>query len=201
MPGELFDLPEYRRAVDRFVRDPINALANTKDPVLAQLQRVRVEVLPRTRMSLPDTEQVLDTAPFQTESTFTFDAGDALDGDFDTILAGLDEAANQLVHSVMPQIFDQISRVSDAVGNTIDAQGQGFSWDLWLQGLATVEIPFDDDGNPRLPQLILNPQTAAAIPEMTPAQHAALGELIENKREEWDARRRHRRLSRRPRGA
>jgi len=126
--------------------------------------------------------------------TMEFNASEIIAGDMDSVYQAIDSAAEQNVDQTMPYFFSQMSDISEAVGTTVDAGGIPMSWDLVNELLERIEIPFDHDGNPSIPALVLSPETAARIPTITPDQQRVRDEIIERKRQDFLARRRTRRL-------
>jgi hypothetical protein len=89
--------------------------------------------------------------------------------------------------------FESMNRSIEQVGNALDAGGQPFSVDLFLQLLDRVQIAFDEQGNPQLPTLHVGPDLEASASQVLegaskdPSAQARLNEIIERKREEWNA--------------
>jgi hypothetical protein len=195
--GAFFSLPEYERPFNNFVSSAIRALSLSKDPLYAQMGKRRGSHIPypRTRISL-QSGQVLDSPGVSVKMTFEFNADELVRGVMDSVHVAIDSAAEQNISQVMPYVFAQLSNVTEAVGNSVDAGGQPFSWDLVNDMLARMDIAFDHDGNPSIPQLAMHPETAAGIPPITEAQLQERDRIIERKRQQFLARRRTRRLPR-----
>jgi hypothetical protein len=80
----------------------------------------------------------------------------------------------------------------------MDAGGQPLSHDLLLKSLEGIEFDFDENGDPIWPTLVMSPSMGEQfrrLPPMTPEQKKALEEMIERKREKFNARKRNRQLS------
>ncbi|MDP9314046.1 MAG: hypothetical protein M3R24_24735 [Chloroflexota bacterium] len=107
------------------------------------------------------------------------------------------EFAEESKRRIIPAILSGISEVTDAVGNTIDAQGRPFSFDLLNEMLEKIHLEFDEQGNPLLPTMMVNPNTYEKIKDVTPTPEQAqrFREIITAKKEEHDAKKRTRRLS------
>jgi hypothetical protein len=95
----------------------------------------------------------------------------------------------------MPRIFEHISEICDATGNVLKRPDQSI-WDSILEMLATIEIAFDEDGNPSLPSVVMHPDMAAKIGDPPEGFEEKSREIIARRRDEWLARRRTRRLPR-----
>lgn len=113
---------------------------------------------------------------------------------FSFILYELTEANKQ---TLIPAMIAGLSEVTDAVGNTVDTQGQPFSFDLFNDALEKIHVEFDDQGNPLLPTIMANPNTYETIKDITPTpeQTQRFRQIINAKKEEYNAKKRTRRLS------
>jgi hypothetical protein len=97
----------------------------------------------------------------------------------------------------MPQIFDQLNKLSAAAGTTTDAKGQPLTRALILQALEKMEIEFDEEGKLNL-AMVVGPETFEQLrnlPPPTQEEEQAMNELFMRKRAEFDARQRRRKLS------
>lgn len=98
----------------------------------------------------------------------------------------------------MSHFYSYLDRICAAAGTSVDAKGQPVSYDLILRMLDSIDIDFDQNGNPEMPTLVMHPTMAEQIrrlPQPTEAQLKALGDLIDRKRQEHSARQRRRKLS------
>lgn len=168
-----------------------------KSPLLRQIPSERVDHLPPSRNSFED-GKVVDNLPFQMEASFTASITDCISNDMDAVASMIDEAAEQGVRIVVPQILGYVSRLSQAAGSATDAGGRQLSHDLITESLEAIDVDFDEEGNPDLPTLVAGPAVIEALSKLPPPtedQTARYREMINRKREEFNARRRHRNLS------
>lgn len=171
---------------------------SSKSAIFGMIRKERVDSLPRNRVALAS-DEVVETAPLVMESTFALSRDATIAGDLDDLYAALDAAAEGGLSSLMPQFFANLGEICDASGQAIDAGGRPFDYDLLLEALEGIEISFDADGNPKMPTLVMHPETAdrlAALPPPSPEQEARLAAMMQRKKEDFDARRRSRQLSR-----
>jgi hypothetical protein len=99
-----------------------------------------------------------------------------------------DSFGSQLVQGMLAHISD----VCDASGQTIDAGGRDI-FEVMIETLETIDMSFDENGEPNL-TMVVHPDTAAKLWDKTPTpeQEARVQQILERRREEWDAsRRRH----------
>lgn len=193
----LFDLPEYDGAFTVFVYRAVNELMKEKDPFLGALKTVQMPQVPTIRNTLASGE-VVENKPIMSASPFEVDLREAVEGHFDGLLSSIDEVAEETLKQIMPVIFEYIGRLTQAAGTSYDAKGQPLSHDIMLDAFETMEIEFDREGKPEMPTWVVNPEMAKAIralPPATRAQEQRFKDIVSKKRQEYDARQRHRKLS------
>lgn len=192
-----FALPEYARAQFKFVHEGVRRLMEAKDEVWASLQRrPPTEAVPVTQNTMPG-GGVIQNQPVTSKTKFIFKFEDIRLCDTAALAAQMDSAADQQLSVVMPHFFEVLRRTSEAAGTAIDAGGKPFSFETWLEMLERIDFDFDDQGNPDLPTLIMHPDQAKqlqALPPPTVEELRALADLIDRKRGEHHARKRHRKL-------
>ena len=195
--NRFFELPEYDAAFREFVRTAMYGLAATKDPILDQMPRSQVHRVYRPRNSIGG-GGTIETPMMPFRNTFGFNPQAVVECDIDDIISSIDALAEAYAAAIVPQIFGGISAVTSALGNTIDAGGEPFTWDMALDLMDRMAIAFDDNDEPVVPTLHIGPDRQ--LPEMTEAQQVRMGEILERKRVAYLAGRRHRKLPRNPLG-
>ena len=168
-----------------------------KNPILGGMKTLPSQPLSTFRSTL-SSGQVVETRPILVQSPFSFSIKDAIGGKVDGLLAAIDEAAEDGLRTIMPRFFEYVGQLSDAAGTSIDAKGQPPSHELFLQMLERIDIEFDQDGKPIMPTLVVNPEMAEALrklPPLTLEREKKQQDLMVRKRQEYNDRRRHRRLS------
>lgn len=187
-------LDEYDRATREFYSEAVDAIARASNPILGQIQRERVEVIP-TSLSTVGPNAIVRREPLLASALVTLSGPDAVRGDFSDALAAIADTAEQFVASIMPSIYGHISDICDATGNVVSGKGRPI-WDSILDTLETVSISFDEDGNPTLPSIVMHPDTAAKLGKPPEGYESRYNEIIVRRRNEWLAGRRTRRLPR-----
>jgi hypothetical protein len=110
------------------------------------------------------------------------------------------EMAQSMAEQQTKMLFSSVSEAVEEVGNVVDAKGQRLSAELILQMLETVQIDFDERGNPRLPTLVLNPVQTERLKEQLqrietePELRKKRQEIINRQREDWYDRESNRKL-------
>jgi Ni,Fe-hydrogenase maturation factor len=191
----LFQLPEYDAAAKRFFKSAADAIAIANSPMLQQMPRVPVEDVRTSRINIAP-GKVLELEPTGVESEGTFTISRVVDGDFSEIVEAIDRMGREEAQALVGFMVENLRKVTDATGNVVDAGGRPLSHQVILEMFEKIELTFDDEGRPQQ-SLWVHPDTAkrlAELPPMTPEQQRAWDELMERKREEWRARKRHRRL-------
>jgi hypothetical protein len=192
-----FALPEYGYAVLRFFHEGVSHLMAAKDQVWGMLPRAEAaETVPVTQNTMPSGE-VVESNPVQMEARLVLKYDDIRSCNVEELAVQINSAAEQNLAMVMPHFFDLAGRLSQAAGSATDCGGKPFTFETHLASLEKLELGFDRDGNPEWPLLVVSPQMAKylqSLPPPTPEQQQRLTELIERKRHEHHARRRHRKL-------
>lgn len=194
----IFRLIEYAVAERAFIGGTLDALARANDPLLARIQVERTTRVPRTQITT-DSGEVVEQQPVEIRTKLTQTPQDIIDGKLDDLLASLDQAAEEYAEQFGKHFYEQLSHITEATGNVVDASGRPF-FDSLYEMYEKIDLQFDEEG--RIAQeLHLNPADVEkwqkGWEEMTPEQHAKLAALVERKRQEFNARRRNRRLPRR----
>lgn len=116
------------------------------------------------------------------------------------LVEGLKKLAEDLSSQQSKMVFERLDQITDRTGNVVDAEGQAINPDLILQSLEKIEIDFSEDGQPRLPTLVVSPEHYERLKEKMleweKDEHykRRFDELIERKRQEWRDRESHRKL-------
>jgi hypothetical protein len=206
----LFSLPEYDRAFAAFVHNATNDMMSEKQPLLKEIKRVKSGEVTVTQNTAPD-GTVVRNQPILVRMPFAFNVEAVISGDIDEQIGmAIDASAEAALQQIIPQLLDHIGRVSDAFGNRVDGAGRPMSHDVLMDFVERVPIEFDDNGEPDLAsfmlvdQRVMNGQITVgtarltelmgSLPPMTEAQQRRFEEIIERKRQENSARRRHRQL-------
>jgi len=107
------------------------------------------------------------------------------------------DMVNDRIGKLQRLMYEEIKGATELTGNIVDARGSKFNPEILLQMLEKVEIRFDDNGEPILPQLHVAPETFNQIKnlEYTQEYEKKRQEIIEQKRRLWYAKKRYRKLS------
>ncbi|MCU1308556.1 MAG: hypothetical protein JWN45_3251 [Acidobacteriaceae bacterium] len=192
-----FNLPEYEQAQAKFLYKAVHELMEAKDELFRSIPKAAaVESIPTSQNTMPSGEVVL-TPPVLVGAELLFNYEDIQAFKVDAFLEQVDKAADESLRVVMTNFFKVLKNLTDATGNSVDAGGKPVSHDLILDMYETMEMPFDRDGHPEMPTIVMHPKMAEqmrALPAPTPAQEQRFKNIIERKRNEHNARQRDRKL-------
>ncbi|HVA06780.1 MAG TPA: hypothetical protein VNG12_08580, partial [Acidimicrobiales bacterium] len=188
--ADLFLLPEYAAPFAEFMQDGIQRFARAQDSILATMPRRRSKRTYQSRNSMPS-GAVLDSEPIVARWQLEVVPADVAEGAGSTLMTMLEGLAQSYVREITPQIFASLATVSTAAGTHVDAAGRPLSAELLAEALDKMEIEFDDDGTPRI-QLVVGPDMR--FPENTEEGQRMIDAVIERKRQQFFAQRRHRQL-------
>jgi len=197
LESRLFALPEYERAQFEFFNAAVQSLMRTKDPIYAQIRTGdSSEAIPVTQNTMPSGAMV-QNQPLIIESRVEFQWDDLRECNLSALAEQVDRIADERIAIVMRHFFDTFARTCDAAGTGTDLAGAPLTFESYFMSFSKIELQFDKDGNPIMPQLVVHPETAkilAAVPPWTPEQQAKWDDMIETKWKEFFAKRRHRKL-------
>jgi hypothetical protein len=118
----------------------------------------------------------------------------------DEIREKLNKSAEEMASQFMGMFYRVLNQSAQEVGTAIDAKGQKFNSELFLEMLSRMHWDFDKTGQWRPPSLILHPNALASIKtEITQWEQdqnfkKRFEQLMLEKREEWYERESHRKL-------
>src|SRR6266850_1498376 len=159
-------VPEYDIACRQFIWDLLHELVHSQDPILEKIRRVSVDEIP-TEASSPGITVGMSPAPVPMAAALSDRLDTILNMDVDGFAQMMQDTADEGRAAYMPQFFEQLRQVMEATGQVVDAKGKPYSHDLYLDLLEKVDIDFTEDGQPKMPTLVVPPNLAPKI-EGTP---------------------------------
>lgn len=189
-----FALPDYDLACAQVISRLTKDIARASDPVLSQIKTVPME---GTVASVVETrnEIALDLPAEQIGFELGVTADEVRHGDFEALQMKLVEAADGYAEQLAKMLFGSIDKVTTATGNTIDAKGGPFTFEMFYKMLDMVEWSLDENDELSIPSIVMHPDMVPKLPKQTAQQMRMVEELKARKLEELLARRRSRRLS------
>lgn len=188
-------IPAYDHALYKLMSDVIDGLIGV-DPILGQIgYRATGHAGPTRNAPAPNP---VDHSLSHFEETILIHADTIRSTDIDGFICALTELAQKYEDAMGRTLVQTLHDVTNATGGAIDAKGKPFTWDLFLDMLEAMDFTFDDEGRPHAKQVIMNPETAKILQatEITPEQRQRHDRIMIQKKEQWDAQKRYRRLPR-----
>jgi hypothetical protein len=195
MPMVNLRIPVYCNAMHKFVWRVLEGLL-ILDPVLHDLPS-RPTSHSGPNRNVPGFPP-LDHELSKFSESIVFHADTMKYTDIDAVVTTLVDLSLKHQSFMGKTFFETILGVTTAVGNSVDGGGQPLSADSMLRLIEMIDIDFDEDGNPRMPSIFVNPKDAHLIGsiEKTPEDDVKWNAMMARKKEEWNAKQRYRRLSR-----
>lgn len=134
-------------------------------------------------------------------SDFSLDRSEMKAFNWESMRDKLLGVAKEFSASQEKHLLEEVSSAAAEVGNTIDAGGQAFGQEHFLEMIRKMRIEFNPhSGEPIFPTLVVHPDAlpklkeAAVKWEKDPIFNAEHERLLAQKREEWNARESNRKL-------
>jgi len=199
-----FKVPEYEWAFFRFVQTAVNSLIRAKNPVLSKINTEALSVI-HTSRNTTDSGEVIENRPILTSLEIAIDFKDVVAGKLVAVAETINQAAEDGVRTIVPQVAAYMGRVIDSFGTEVRLNGAPFDHAAVRKVVEANEIEFDTNGNPDLePWIFTDPglqrvttfdEMIRQFPPRTPEEVQAWDNMIERKRREFNAKRRRRALS------
>jgi hypothetical protein len=191
-------IPVYDVALRALKTSIVEGLVST-DPMLGQIaSRTTGHAGPVRNVPGPNPVDH-DRTQFRAEYSLHIDA--IREMDVDTFIMAIYRIAEQYAEAMGATFFRTASDITEATGNSTDAEGRLLSWDLVLDELEKAEVAFDDDDQPTA-QIVMSQNDSMMLhaTEKTPEQERRYQEIMQRKKDAWDAQQRPRHLPRRHQG-
>ena len=187
-----FRLINYDLAMAKLVGKMRDGMVEN-DELLSQLQSHKVSHGGSTRQVTGP--QIVETEMLDTRAMFEISPEDIINTNVKEFTEALYTLFDSLHTEQKKQLFNMLSQTTEAVGNTVDAQGKSF-WEAYLEMIEKTQMTFDEHGNHNY-QIVLHPTTAQKLRENPPTeeQKRRIEEAIEQKRREYYERKPSRKLS------
>lgn len=189
-----FNISLYDNAMSSFIDKVVDGFINL-DPFFSQIPKiVSSHSGPIRNVRIPES---LDQKLTPIEIRLELKGEVIKNTQFEDFTMFLVRFADERNSSIARLFFEKMEKVATAVGNTVQAEGKPFSWDYVNIMLEKMYIEFDEEGQPKLPSLVMHPNLYEKVKEIKPTkeQEKTRAEIIERKRSEYNAQKRTRRLS------
>jgi len=186
---------EYALASRQWFSSAVDIAARALDPVYEQISWRQMESVSESVATLTDSEEIiLPATTFSAESAI--DISTMIEFDIEGIQANVVHIAEQFVRQTIGSFIEAVSKITEKTGNVVQSQS---GIDGFIAALEAVDVEFDENGRPTT-QIIVHSDTYKKLKEeeasASPEQLQRLTSLLDQKRKEYLASRRRRRLPR-----
>lgn len=109
------------------------------------------------------------------------------------VIKVLDEEAKNIGGQMAKYYFQVLDNTVEEMGNVVDAKDRKLTPELFLDAMRKISIPFDKDGNPKFPTMIISEEMSDVWrkiieeAEANPRYKKEVDKIIEQKRKEYNA--------------
>jgi hypothetical protein len=188
-------LPEYEAAVADLSFLLVRELIMTRDPILANVRHEEVGHVSTGEVPVDSAHGA--SWPLDLKISFSASVEVMAACDIDSWAAMISDAADEALSNLMPQFLQGMDKACERAGTAVNAGGKPFDHDLFLKLIERCELDFDEAGKPKMPTVFVSPgvfEQIRRLPPRTPDQTARYESIIETKRNQFNARRRVRKL-------
>ena len=186
------------------MKTAVDTLMVAKSDLLSGLEAIPASEI-HISLNTTDSGEIVENRPVRMLLPIPIDCKDVVAGNLTPIIETINAAAEEGVTTIEAQLFDYMHRVTEAFGTRVNGVGDPFGHPAIRKLVENSEIDFDADGTPNLESWVFrtyNPTRLISLDEMmrllpsrTPEEMQRWNEMIERKRIEFNAKRRHRTLS------
>lgn len=189
-----FEISRYEQEYVRFVSQIINGFISL-DPILGSIQRS--STAHRGPVRNVRGENLLDQQASAIQGEANLDVEVIRKTDIDEHTVFMNALVEKIIKSFGKSLFTGLDEIVGATGNSINAKGEQFSFDMFLDALEKMHVSFDDEGQPIMPTIVVPPAIANQVAETKPTteQEKRQAAILTQKKEEYDAQKRTRTLS------
>ena len=189
------DFPKVREYADHMLREWCDRQLTAKTGIMRKMKAVVIHE--GHRMKLVRFDGSIEQQPLKKMGTTIRLAKDDLEKKgLQAVLEAVGKAANDIAQKQSKFFFQRLDEILGRTGQTHDAGGRPFTFDLMLEGLEMVDIDFDEQGQPMWPTFFCGRALYETAQKwvLTNEQKKKHEGLIERKRLAWRERESNRRL-------
>jgi hypothetical protein len=165
------------------------------DPVLNQIRLVRILHSGGFRYQVDEKEVLTPLDKFS--SSIEISHATISEYNLEAFSQSIYELTEHRIAEMHRMIYRTFDKVTALTGNVVDTKGKPLSADMILDMIERTELRFDANGEPIKASFIAGPETMKRLASIkfTPAQEERHKQILEQKKKEFYAKKRHRRLS------
>lgn len=193
------DYPKLKSELQGALTKILQARFRAHSGILNEIPRSRVFEGTGTQIQRAS-GQVEDSDDLSAQGVLTIKNAELPKLTFDDVLKKLDGMAQELAAEATRKLFKSLDALTERTGNVVDAGGKPLSAQAIIEVLEKIHIDCDEDGNLRLPTIVIHPKQTDALKaaeqemEGNPELKKRYEETLEAKREEWRVREASRKL-------
>ena len=187
------DFPAVRNEMDDVLTRFLRARVMHHEGIVSEIAQHTIHEGSRNSIIRPDGKED-ETEMVQLEEEMKLKWKDLATLDLAGAAAQLDKVAAGIAAQKSKHFFETLGQAAEKVGNVVDGKGRPLSPDVILEVLSTIQIDFDELGNPSNLNIVIPPsqqERAADIAKQFTEDNSLrrrYDRVIEQKKEEWRAR-------------
>lgn len=126
------------------------------------------------------------------EVNYRIEYKDVPDMTLENVFSLFQQKGKEMGEQMGRYMFKTVDEITKESGNIVDSHGKPFSLDLMFETIEKMQIPFDEQGNPVMPTLVIHPNMSPRLKEIMEKEEVVKEyeerhkKLIEQKRKEWN---------------
>jgi hypothetical protein len=165
------------------------------DPILNQVRTVKTIHAGGMRYQIEEKESVipLNTLSFE----INISHAEISEYDLSAFAESIYMFTKERIDETHRMLYQTLDKVTAMTGNVVNAEGKPLNADMILDMIEKVEMTFDENGEPIKKTFVAGTDLFKKLSNIkfTPAQEERHKQIIERKKKEYNAKKRHRRLS------
>lgn len=192
--------PRFARRVEKTLGERFESVHREHLGPLGGVKKIIHHEGRRGRFVDPENRRDVVIAPTEQAVSRTISVKEIMEGDLVSLIARLDGAAQEMADSSMKLFLRRMNEAVTMSRNTIDLAGRTLDAESFLRMFEMTRTDFTPGGDPIFPTLLLHPDMVPNIKalhdqlERNPEYKRRWDEIMNKKREHWDAREANRRL-------
>jgi len=139
----------------------------------------------------------IDNVPMKLSSgKMTIKCDDLEEKGLTAVLESIEQVANDMANQQSKFFIERLNEICKESGQVCDNQGRPFTFETLLNLLESIDIDFNEQGQPQMPTIMAGPSIIEKVKDLKPTheQDEKYNEIISRKYIEWRDRESNRRL-------
>lgn len=190
------NLPEVERFAGEYLRHYLRMRVVHKTGFMQAMRQPEV-ILEGNKAILQRYDGTIDNVPMRCSGAkMTIRLDDLEERGLSAVLDAIEQVATEMANQQTKHFTTRLDEICEESGQVFDAKGQPLTFDTLLGLLETIDIDFDEQGQPRMPTIMAGSSIIEKFKNFKPTdeQNERYDEIIERKYSEWRDRESDRRL-------